>query len=130
MEEYGQDDDTPPGNAREAQPAKGHIGTLLQTARLEQNRELSDIAAQTRVPLRHLTAIEEGRHEELPALPYTLGFVKNYARAVGMDSEAAAAQFRSESNLTTREPSVTVLEPIDERRAPPRSGILIGALLI
>ncbi len=118
------------GETHASATSGGHIGTLLQSARLEQNRELSDIAAQTRVPLRHLSAIEEGRHDDLPALPYTLGFVKNYARAIGMDPEAAAAQFRGETNLTVREPTITVMEPIDVRRSPPRSAIILGPLIV
>ena len=110
--------------------AGGHVGLQLQAARLDQGRELSEIAAQTRVPLRHLTALEEGRHETLPALPYTIGFVKAYARAVGLDPEEAARRFREETTLVAAEPSTTLLEPIDERRAPPKSAMLLGLLLV
>ncbi|MBV7257472.1 DUF4115 domain-containing protein [Pacificimonas sp. WHA3] len=127
------DNDVPASSGPDApleRAPESHIGTQLQSARLDQGRELSDIAAQTRVPLRHLTAIEERRHDDLPALPYTLGFVKNYARAVGMDPDAASAQFRSENTAIPREPRVTVLSPIDERRAPPRSAVWLGILLI
>ncbi|MGB7406147.1 MAG: RodZ domain-containing protein [Pacificimonas sp.] len=120
--------ETPPEPA--AAETHAHIGETLRAARLEQDRELSEIAEQTRVPLRHLAAIESGEHEELPALPYTMGFVKNYARAVGLDPEATAAQFRQESRLVAREPSVTILEPIDERRAPPRAAIFLGIGLL
>lgn len=108
----------------------GHIGEVLQGARLEQGRELSDIAAQTRIPLRHLTAIEAGDHSSLPAIPYSLGFVKNYAREVGLDPDAAAQQFRRETTLTVREPQGAHFEPIDERRAPPKSAVILGIGLL
>ncbi|MEM8826349.1 MAG: helix-turn-helix transcriptional regulator, partial [Pseudomonadota bacterium] len=119
--------------AMDTEPAAApptHIGETLRAARIEQDRELAEVAAQTRVPLRHLEAIEAGRHEDLPALPYTVGFVKNYARAVGVDPEAAGTQFREETTMVPREPQVTVLEPIDERRAPPKSAMLLGIALI
>lgn len=112
------------------QRGHGHIGEVLQDARLEQGRELSDIAAQTRIPLRHLSAIESGDHSALPAIPYTIGFVKNYAREVGVDPDAAAEQFRRETTLTVREPQVANFEPIDERRAPPKSAMLLGIGLL
>ncbi|MHB9880909.1 helix-turn-helix domain-containing protein [Pacificimonas sp. ICDLI1SI03] len=127
------DIDRPAEGMQEAVPsqrADGHIGQILMSARLEQGRELADIAAQTRVPMRHLAAIEEGRHEELPALPYTIGFVKNYARAVGLDPNEASAQFRNETHMVTREPRVAMMEPIDERRAPPRGAVFLGLILV
>ena len=110
----------------EARRSHAHIGEVLRGARLDEGRELSDIAALTRVPLRHLTAIEEGDHSRLPALPYSLGFVRSYARAVGVDAEDAAYRFRQETTISTPEPSAAMVTPIDGRRAPPKSAILIG----
>ena len=40
------------------------------------------------LPVRHLVQIEDGRLEGLPAAPYSAGFVKSYARAVGLDPVA------------------------------------------
>lgn len=110
--------------------AEGHVGTELQAKRLELGRELSEIAQQTRVPLRHLTAIESGDHSSLPALPYTVGFVKAYARSVGLDPDAAAARFRAETTMTEKEPSAIIVNSIDERRSPPRSAMFLGLLLV
>jgi cytoskeletal protein RodZ len=91
--------------------------------------ELEAIARDTRVPLRHLRALETDDHSALPALPYALGFIKSYARAVGLDAETVAAQFRSETQMTPHVPVVKD-EPMDERRLPSRSLVWGSAALI
>lgn len=102
-------------------------GAVLAEARAALGRELVDIARETRVPLRHLMAIEADDHAALPALPYALGFVKNYARAIGLDAEAVAAQFRAETSLMPHVPSVPESPPVDEARLPSR-GLAWGSL--
>jgi cytoskeletal protein RodZ len=97
------------------------VGALLAETRAAAGRELADIARETRVPLRHLMAIEADDHRALPALPYALGFVKNYARSIGLDAEAVAAQFRAETSLTPHVPSAPVSPPMEEARLPSRS---------
>lgn len=120
------------GEAFEVQP---RIGELLQQQRIKKGFELAAIAANTRVPIRHLAAIEADDHDKLPALPYTIGFVKAFARAVGFDPEAAAAQFRAETTKTVHMLQTLPLTPIDEARVPTRalvwgSSLAVAALLI
>jgi cytoskeleton protein RodZ len=97
------------------------VGALLTETRAAAGRELADVARETRVPLRHLMAIEADDHQSLPALPYALGFAKSYARVLGLDPEAVAAQFRAETSLTPHVPAATESAPMDESRLPPRS---------
>lgn len=110
------------------------VGALLAEARAAAGRELADLARETRVPLRHLMAIEADDHEALPALPYALGFVKSFARSVGLNPEAVGAQFRAETRLTPHVPTPPSLEPIDEARLPSRgmayAGLAVLALVI
>jgi cytoskeletal protein RodZ len=103
------------------------VGALLAEARAAKGRELAEVARETRVPLRHLMAIEADDHEALPALPYALGFVKAFARAVGLDAEAIGARFRAETRLAPHVPTPSSLEPVDEARLPSR-GLTFAAL--
>ncbi|MBL8646076.1 MAG: DUF4115 domain-containing protein [Sphingosinicella sp.] len=107
-----------------------HIGEVLSARRLELGRELADIAHQTRVPLRHLTAIEEGKHDTLPALPYTIGFVKSYARILGLDPDTTAEQFRRETTKPDRVIPTMDHEPIEDVRVPTRAAALLGIVLL
>jgi cytoskeleton protein RodZ len=103
-------------------------GEMLSAARIAAGMELVDVARETRVPIRHLRALEADKHDDLPALPYAIGFVKSYARAIGLDAETMANQFRSETSKSAHVPTPISLEPLDERRLPSR-GLWMGSLL-
>ena len=107
-----------------------HVGDVLKARRMELGRELADIAHQTRVPLRHLTAIEAGQHDTLPALPYTIGFVKSYARILGLDPDVTAEQFRRETTKPDRVIPTMDHEPIEDVRVPTRAAALLGLVLL
>src|ERR1700757_5262696 len=72
------------------------VGERLRTAREEKGLSLEDIAAQTRIPRRHLESLERGEWESLPAPTYTTGFAKSYASAVGLDRTEIGDQLRAE----------------------------------
>lgn len=112
--------DLPPQGSGQAAARPLSVGALLADARAARGLELAAVAQETKVPLRHLMAIEADQPDALPALPYAIGFVKSYARAVGLDGQAIAAQFRAESRIAPPVPTAVRLEPIDEARLPPR----------
>lgn len=72
------------------------VGERLRAAREEKKMSLEDIAAQTRIPLRHLESIERADWDNLPAPTYTVGFAKSYAGAVGLDRTEVGEQLREE----------------------------------
>ncbi|WP_439544873.1 helix-turn-helix domain-containing protein [Sandarakinorhabdus sp.] len=108
--------DTVPTQDGPASPLS--VGALLAETRAATGKDLADIARETRVPLRHLMAIEADDHGRLPALPYAIGFVKSYARAVGLDAENVTAQFRAETSIMPHVPTALNTEPLAEARLP------------
>lgn len=72
------------------------VGERLKAARKKAGLSLEDIAAQTRIPQRHLESIESADWEKLPAPTYTTGFAKSYASAVGLDRDEIGDQLREE----------------------------------
>ena len=104
-------------------------GERLRAAREKQKLSLEDVAAQTRIPQRHLASIETGEWDNLPAPTYTIGFAKNYAGVVGLDRAEIGDQLREEMGgqrfATT---SADVFEPADPRRTMPKS-LVIGAVI-
>src|SRR3954454_12999068 len=72
------------------------VGERLRAAREEKKLKAEDIAAQTRIPLRHLESIEVANWDGLPAPTYTVGFAKSYAGAVGLDRTEIGEQLREE----------------------------------
>jgi cytoskeletal protein RodZ len=108
------------------------VGARLRAAREARGQSLDEIGKQTRVPVRHLVQIEDGRLEGLPAAPYSAGFVKAYARAVDLDPVLLSQDFRSElAQVSHDTPRVAYepYEPADPVRLPPRL-LAVVALVI
>ena len=72
------------------------IGAALRAARQTLGHSLGEISETTRVRERHLTAIEAGQIDQLPSRPFTIGYVRAYAKALGLDADAIAVRFRTE----------------------------------
>src|SRR5829696_789782 len=79
-----------------AEPEVTTVGQSLRAAREEKGLSLEDIAAQTRIPRRHLESLETSDWERLPAPTYTSGFAKSYASAVGLDRSEIYERLRDE----------------------------------
>lgn len=119
--------DAPQGTLFPATP-----GERLRLAREERGLTLADIAAQTRISLKHLEGIEKSDYSTLPSLTYAIGFARGYARAVGLDEVAIARDVRARSHETPTAPLRAPTEEYDladVRRGPGR-GVVIGALLV
>ena len=97
------------------------VGERLRAAREEKKLSLEDIAAQTRIPQRHLEAIEVAEWDKLPAPTYTVGFAKSYASCVGLDRTEIGEQLREEMGGQRFTASTAeVFEPADPARTMPK----------
>jgi len=104
------------------------VGERLRSAREAQGLSLAEIAARTRVPQRHLEAIEDGSYDSLPSPTYAVGFVRAYARTVGENEVELAAATREEVARVGR--PVTQYQPYeiaDPSRVPSRGLVILGA---
>ena len=111
------------------EPEVPAVGERLRVAREEKGLSLEDVAAQTRIPQRHLASIETADWENLPAPTYTIGFAKNYAGAVGLDRMEIGNQLREEmGGQRFASNAADVFEPADPRRTMPKS-LVIGAIV-
>src|SRR5262245_49635435 len=91
------------------------LGELLRHAREDRGLTLDTIANETKIPRRHLEALE---HDDLAAAPgrfYQRAEIRAYARAVGVDQNHALA--RLEALLKADEP-VNVPVDVPHRRDP------------
>jgi len=68
----------------------------MRKAREAAGLTLQDVATRTRVPLRHLAALEEGDYKALPGTTYCAGFARAYARVVGLDENELVTRIRAE----------------------------------
>ena len=109
------------------------VGERLKSTREEQGITLEEIAARTRIPIRHLESIEQSEWTRLPAATYTVGFAKNYAVAIGLDRAEIGQALREEmagqpGRISTL--SAEVYEPADPARVMPRWLVIAAVVLV
>jgi cytoskeletal protein RodZ len=66
----------------------GALGDSLRQARLDRGVSLADAEEETRIRRRYLESLENEDFSTLPAQVYTRGYIRTYARYLGLDPEA------------------------------------------
>ena len=119
-----------------------NVGEKLKTERERRGLSVEDIALRTRIPMRHLEAIEKSEYQKLPGSTYAIGFTRTYARAMEMDDAKIGADLRLEltqSGIGGYQATTPNYEPTDPSSVPSRIlawtaaavGVaIIGAFLI
>ncbi|MCX9148642.1 helix-turn-helix domain-containing protein, partial [Erythrobacter sp. WG] len=128
------DSDISPGAETAPATPVSRPGEALRTAREALRLDLPHIAAETRIPLRHLQAIEDGQFDALPSRAYAIGFARTFAKAVGLDPAEITDAVRAElaDGPMRRTVAAPGMEPGDPARLP-SSGLAWaagGAVLI
>lgn len=84
------------------------IGVYLKRQREMRNIPLSEVAKATKINLRFLSALEMDDLQNLPGPTFAKGFVRSYAKAVGLDPEETMLQLeehlRAATPLTHKHP--------------------------
>ena len=111
------------------------VGEKLRSAREAQGLEIAEIAARTRIPQRHLEAIEKSDYAGLPSVTYSIGFAKSYARALGADEVEIARELREELGTGHERAAPTPSYDMDDpSRVPPRglawAGLVVALLAL
>lgn len=63
------------------------LGHILREARETKGLTLQEVQDETRINVRYLEALEDGDYERLPTPVHTRGFLRNYARFLGLDPQ-------------------------------------------
>lgn len=70
------------------------VGDILRHARIKQGKTLSDVAEVLCIRRVYLEAIENVEYKKLPVEPYGLGYVRNYAEYLGLNSARIVQSFK------------------------------------
>ncbi len=73
-----------------------NIGSELKAARLSRKITLEIISQRTKIPVKYLEALEENRFDIFPSHTYAKGFIRAYAKIVGVDPMVLTRQFNAE----------------------------------
>ncbi|TWT28215.1 helix-turn-helix domain-containing protein [Planomicrobium sp. CPCC 101110] len=72
------------------------LGTRLKEARIAKGYSLEDLQGVTKIQKRYLAGIEEGDHSMMPGPFYVRAFIKQYAEAVGLNSDELLEHHKAE----------------------------------
>jgi cytoskeletal protein RodZ len=109
-----------PGNPTRADVAS--FGQKLRQAREARNITLQEIAATTKIGTRALQALEWERFEQLPGGIFNKGFVRAYARAVGLNEDETVAAYLEAAKVAPPETDMHTLATQVEAARPERRG--------
>ncbi len=68
------------------------VGDRLRNAREGKGLSVDDMSARLRIPARYVRALEQGDMAALPEPTFVRGYLKSYARELGLDGEALATE--------------------------------------
>ncbi|HVF62034.1 MAG TPA: helix-turn-helix domain-containing protein [Thermoanaerobaculia bacterium] len=113
----------PWGKDVDAEPVS--FGTWLRRQREMRGVDLRDIAERTKISLRYLEAMEDDRFDILPAPIFAKGFLREYAKHVGLSPDEVVNHF-----LAVHQPPAGDAEPVVARERSGRGRSLVQMLLL
>ena len=87
------------------------LGERFKAARDERGLTLSEVGEQLRIRSVYLAAIEEENWKAIGAPVYIRGFLRTYARFLGLDPEEAVAEFNTASGTSAASSPLPVAAP-------------------
>ncbi len=85
--------------------ARMSLAMWLRAGRGQRNMSLEDVAKVTKIQSRILERLEAGKFDGLPAEVFVRGFVRSFARCVGLSEAEALERFNLISLSTTKDPA-------------------------
>jgi cytoskeleton protein RodZ len=114
-----------------ASPIMQSVASELKSRREEQNIPLAQIAEDTRISLRYLESLEEGRYADLPGGIYNRAFLRAYCERLNIDQKEIIRRYEEEiSPLAEKIPKSKVHIPPQSPARRPNSLLIWSAILL
>ncbi|MFO7594043.1 MAG: RodZ family helix-turn-helix domain-containing protein [Pseudomonadota bacterium] len=116
----------------EAQQAQQFPGKRLRAAREAAGLSLTDVAVQLRINERMIVALEEDNYDALPAATFASGYLRSYARILGLPEEEFVKPIGGTSEPPNIVSTIGSKEQLNSRDLPVRlvTYLLIGVVLV
>ncbi|MCH1483491.1 MAG: helix-turn-helix domain-containing protein, partial [Alphaproteobacteria bacterium] len=103
------------------------IGADINAARVESGMQISEVAHLLRISKHYLKDIEAGDFGKLPGTTYVSGYLRTYAKVVGLDPKQIVDRYRL--LLDSEAAEVRYSFPVDNQR-PQRSGAMVASIIV
>lgn len=105
------------------------VAALLRRRREELGRDVGTVARQLRIRAVYISAIEDGRLQDLPGTAYAVGFVRAYADYLGLDGTSVVGDYRDELARRSRQNQlIWPVDQVDHRHFP--GGIVLAVCVL
>ncbi len=88
------------------------LGRLLYEAREARRLSLADIESAIRVRQKYLIALEDGNYAALPPAAIARGFLRNYARFLGLEPEEVLELYMAETGQSSAPLALSPIAPV------------------
>jgi cytoskeletal protein RodZ len=105
------------------------VGTYLRRCREDKRMSVEEVSRATRVPASSVDRIEADRFDELPGEVFVRGFLKSYARAVGLQPDDVLARYTASRRVAWVTP-LPISNPIARPARGRRFGVAIAFVLL
>lgn len=105
------------------------IGDALRRRREALGLDLSQVAEALKIKAAYLAALEAGCPEQLPGPAYAVGFLRAYAKHLGLDADAILRRVRQDPAAFGRRPDLAFPMALGEHSIPGAGMLLVAAIL-
>ena len=106
-------------------------GAVLREKRIELGIDEKSIAQKLKMRMDQLRAIEQSDYAKLPARTYAVGFVRAYAKSLGLDAETLVDLFKTETQShDSSKPAELNFPEVAPAPKWPSGGIVVVALVV
>jgi len=108
------------------------VGQDLRAARIRRGDDLAAVSRALKIRKDHLDALESDRLDDLPGKTYAIGFVRSYARYLGLDAVEMTERFKAEISGRSDEqaPQPSTLHEEETRRLPYGGRVLAAVVIL
>ena len=109
------------------------VGQDLHAARVRRGDDLAAVSRALKIRKDHLDALEADRLDDLPGKTYAIGFVRSYARYLGLDANEMTERFKAEISGRHDEhalPASNNLHEEEAKRLPYGGRVLAGVVIL
>jgi len=106
-----------------------NFGAYLKAQRELRGVSLDKISSETKIPLRHMEALEGNEHDDLPDEVFVKGYLKAYADSIGADVDEVLTAY-DETVLAPIREEAEQQKIIEETLSRRKKNVLIGVLSV
>jgi cytoskeleton protein RodZ len=105
------------------------VGAALRRAREKRGLSLPQVSRDLCLKEDVLRALESRQYSALPKVPYCFGFVRTYARHLGLEPEAMVRRFKNEIGDMPQPAKLKPPQPIRSGRLPGRAAVTLSVVI-